>query len=97
MDAVIKNMMIDHANPSGLSFIFVYVFLFSLKSIRPTVCVSRKWVGRDSACEQYKPEVRKMLISRADSHLSAARCVGRSYSFNHKDQRYIDKTNTHNK
>lgn len=23
--------------------------------------------------------------------------VGRSYSFNDKDQRYIDKTNTHNK
>ena len=31
--------------------------------------------GVDSAWEQYKLEARKMLLNRADSHTSGARCV----------------------
>jgi len=31
----------------------------------------------DSAWEQRKPEARKMLLNRADSPASGARCVGR--------------------
>jgi hypothetical protein len=45
-------------------------------SIRPTVCVSRWWAGRDSLREQKKPEARKMLENAAESHQSAARFVG---------------------
>ena len=41
-----------------------------------TVCVTRVWVGVDSAWEQEKPEARKMPVSHADSHTSGARCVG---------------------
>src|SRR5687767_11696960 len=29
-----------------------------------TGCVSRKWAGRDLACEQYKPEARKLPVKR---------------------------------
>jgi hypothetical protein len=43
---------------------------------RLTVCVSRWWAGRDSLREQEKPEARKMLVSRDESHQSAARFVG---------------------
>jgi hypothetical protein len=46
---------------------------------RPTVCVSRWWAGVDSAWEQGKPEARKMLVSRDESHQSAARFVGRFF------------------
>jgi hypothetical protein len=42
----------------------------------PTVCVSRWWAGVDSAWEQEKPEARKMPENAAESHQSAARCVG---------------------
>jgi hypothetical protein len=42
----------------------------------PTVCVSRWWVGWDSAWEQKKTEARKMLENGAESHQSAARFVG---------------------
>jgi len=41
-----------------------------------TVCVSRWWAGWDSLREQKKPEARKMLVSRDESHQSAARFVG---------------------
>ena len=43
----------------------------------PTVCVTCVWAGVDSAWEQKKPEARKMLVNRADSHTSGARFVGR--------------------
>src|SRR3989304_2770424 len=42
---------------------------------RPTARVSRKWAGWDSDWEQRKLEARKKLKKRAESHLSAARCV----------------------
>jgi hypothetical protein len=35
------------------------------------------WAGVDNAWEQEKPEARKMLVKRADSHTSGARFVGR--------------------
>jgi len=41
-----------------------------------TACVTRKWAGVDSVWEQEKLEARKMLLNRADSHLSGARFVG---------------------
>jgi len=44
--------------------------------MRLTVCVSRWWAGVDSLREQKKPEARKMLVSRDESHQSAARFVG---------------------
>ena len=44
---------------------------------RPTVCVTRWWAGVDSAWEQEKLEVRKILENGADSHTSGARFVGR--------------------
>jgi len=44
---------------------------------RLTVCVTCVWAGVDNAWEQEKPEARKMLINRADSHTSGARFVGR--------------------
>ncbi|MBA4383445.1 MAG: hypothetical protein C0410_01790 [Anaerolinea sp.] len=43
---------------------------------RPTVCVSGLWAGWDNAWEQKKPEARKMLVNRAESHKSTARFVG---------------------
>jgi hypothetical protein len=43
---------------------------------RLTVCVSRWWAGVDSLREQKKLEARKMLVSRDESHQSAARFVG---------------------
>jgi hypothetical protein len=33
------------------------------------------WAGVDNAWEQEKPEARKMLVKRADSHTSGARFV----------------------
>jgi len=42
----------------------------------PTAGVTRKWAGVDSAWKQKKLEARKMLLNRADSHLSGARFVG---------------------
>jgi hypothetical protein len=42
----------------------------------PTVCVSGLWAGWDNAWEQEKPEARKMLVNRAESHKSTARFVG---------------------
>jgi hypothetical protein len=33
------------------------------------------WAGVDNAWEQEKPEARKMLINRAESHTSGARFV----------------------
>jgi hypothetical protein len=38
------------------------------------------WAGVDSAWEQEKPEARKMLVNRADSHTSGARCVSPLYT-----------------
>ena len=45
--------------------------------LQSTAGVTRKRAGVDSACEQYKPKAKKMPLKRADSHLSAARLVGR--------------------
>jgi len=44
---------------------------------RRTVCVTRKWAGVDKDEKREKLEARKMLLNRADSHLSGARFVGR--------------------
>jgi hypothetical protein len=52
---------------------------------RPTVCVSRWWAGVDSAWEQKKPEARKMLVSRDESHQSAARFVGQLCAYQNDD------------
>ena len=35
------------------------------------------WAGVDSAWEQEKLEARKLLVNRAESPASSARCVGR--------------------
>jgi hypothetical protein len=48
---------------------------------KPTVCVSRWWAGWDSAGEQEKLEARKMLVSRDESHQSAARFVRPRHCF----------------
>lgn len=42
-----------------------------------TVCVSGVWVGVDKDWEQKKPETRKTLENRAESHTSTARFVRR--------------------
>jgi len=34
------------------------------------------WAGVDNVWEQEKPEARKMLVNRAESHTSGARFVG---------------------
>jgi len=34
------------------------------------------WAGVDKVWEQEKPEARKMLVNRAESHTSGARFVG---------------------
>jgi hypothetical protein len=47
----------------------------SLEESHLTVCVTCVWAGVDKAWEQKKPEARKMLINRADSHTSGARFV----------------------
>ncbi len=41
----------------------------------PTVCVTGRWAGLDSAWEQYKLEARNMLENGDESHLSSARGV----------------------
>ena len=41
----------------------------------PTVCVTCKWAGVDSAWEPEKLEAGKRLVKRGDSHLSGARIV----------------------
>ena len=46
-----------------------------------TVGVSGLWVGVDNAWEQEKPEARKMLENREDSHKSTARCVGQLHEW----------------
>jgi len=51
-------------------------FLKIFQSQRLTVCVSRLWVGVDSARKREKLKARKMLKKRAESHKSAARFVG---------------------
>jgi len=42
-------------------------------------CVTGVWAGVDSGWEQKKPEARKMLVNRADSLTSGARCVGQFF------------------
>ena len=53
--------------------------------VRLTVGVTGAGAGVDSAWEQYKLEARKMLLKRAESHLSGARCVRRT----HRTQAYL--------
>jgi hypothetical protein len=43
---------------------------------RLTACVTCVWAGVDKVWEQEKPEARKMLVNRAESHTSGARFVG---------------------
>jgi len=45
----------------------------------PTVCVTGRWAGVDSAWEQEKLEARKMLENGDESHLSSARFVRRLF------------------
>jgi len=59
--------------PSCFTSLLTIFNTFLIK--RPTVGVTRKWAGVDSVWEQKKLEARKMLLNRADSHLSGARCV----------------------
>jgi hypothetical protein len=49
---------------------------FHSPSARPTARVGCGGWGVDSVWEQKKLEARKMLENGAESHLSAARCVG---------------------
>ena len=51
--------------------------LFGGERSRRAVCVTCVWAGVDKVWEQKKPEARKMLLNRADSHTSGARGVGR--------------------
>jgi hypothetical protein len=48
----------------------------TVRTCRPTVCVTGAGADVDSVWEQKKPEARKLLENRAESHLSAARFVG---------------------
>jgi hypothetical protein len=54
------------------------LFLLLPNGLRPAprtlrgTCV---WAGVDNAWKQVKPEARKMLLNRADSRTSGARCV----------------------
>ena len=49
--------------------------IFHSPPARPTGRVTGAGAGVDSAWEPYKLEVRKLLVNRADSHLSSARGV----------------------
>lgn len=51
---------------------------------QPTVCVTGLWAGWVTAWEQDKPDARKILVNRADSHKSSARGVGKTAT----DDRY---------
>jgi hypothetical protein len=52
----------------------------SLLARCPTARVTRWWAGVDSIREQEKLEVKKMLVNRADSHQSGARCVRQRFA-----------------
>jgi len=54
---------------------------------RPTVCVTGRWAGVDSAWEQEKLEARKMLKNGDESHLSSARFVGRAWGYQNATHR----------
>ena len=43
----------------------------------PTACVTCVWAGVDSVWGKENAEARKMLLNRADSHMSGTRFVGR--------------------
>lgn len=45
----------------------------------PSARVSRKWVGQESAWDEYQPEARNMPVKRGEPHLSAARIVRRHW------------------
>src|SRR6266545_1790883 len=73
---------------SNLFFVIVIKLLYLIKPSQaardsPTVCVTGRWAGVDSAWEQKKLEASlswptgqgKILENAADSHLSSARCV----------------------
>ena len=60
--------------PMGISAIGI-PFLRS----RPTVCVTRVWVGQDSNRKQKKLQAGKILEKAAESHTSAARFVRRRF------------------
>lgn len=55
------------------SFVLILAHYFSRS--RLTVCVTGLWADWVTAWEQDKPEARKMLVNRADSHKSSARGV----------------------
>ena len=51
------------------------------KPLTTAVIGTRVWVGVDNVWEQKKPEARKMLVNRADSHTSGARFVRCVFAF----------------
>jgi hypothetical protein len=57
------------------------VIKFPTFSTVSTVCVTGAGAGVDSAWEREKLEARKMLVNRAESPASSARCVGLPFSF----------------
>ena len=64
-------------NDTAIKGFLIFAFMtLILEGSQLTVCVTCVWAGVDSAWEQYKLEARKMLVNRADSHLSGARFVG---------------------
>jgi len=49
------------------------------------LCITCVWVGVDSAWVQEKPEARKMLLNRAESHTSGATMMMASNHFLQED------------
>jgi hypothetical protein len=64
---------------------------------RPTARVTRLGWERGLAVETGFRRSQENAKKRGAYPKSGARIVGRSYSFIDNDQRYIEKTNTHNK
>ena len=65
-----------------------------METAAPTVCVTGRWAGVDSAWEQRKLEARKMLENGGESHQSGAPHQDGGRSFFPKEtpqRRWIDK------
>ena len=50
-----------------------------------SACVTCVWAGVDSLWEQKKPEARKLLVNRAESHMPGAPNQDSGPSFFHQD------------
>ena len=64
-------------------------FVFGFWLCPPTACVTCVWAGVDNAWEQEKPEARKMLVNRADSHTSGAPMKMRDIIFYERNRRAL--------